>query len=229
MSADPIIDQSDRPELEPSEFFELLGRRINGKMHTGLVARVASFDAARRTVDAKPVFAQRYSNGDRVPMPLLVGVPVAFPGGAGFELTHPLEAGDYVFVSFAERSLDEWQRRGGADLEPADLRRFDLSDGVAVAMLEPPSLAPAVDAENMVIGEREVGGMKITIYADGKVTIGAGAVELLDQITTLLDALELFFAATSGATIEPTLGPAANVTRPIVDAVNTAIKSIKGP
>jgi len=227
-------DQRLEDDLEASAFIDLLTQNINGKMHTGLVCRVEKFSGSGRpTIDVLPVTKARFSDGTRFELPVLPGVPVHYPAGGGLGMTFPLSAGDEVFVSFNERSIDEWKAQGGTGIEPRDLRRFDLSDGVAVSHHN----VTDVDASNLVVGELPT-GMQMCI-GSGQVSIGTPTVELLteiatslNQLNTSLTALVTFATATSAAAVEPTLAPASSslvaaLTAPLVN-LTAAIAKIQG-
>lgn len=108
------------------------------RVHTSLPGIIESYDAATQTATVKiPIrFSRRDPDtGERVPYepPPLPNVPVAWPAGGGgaYSDTWPLERGDEVWLSFAERSIDEWVLTDGDLVTPADVRRFSLSDAVA--------------------------------------------------------------------------------------------------
>ncbi len=65
-------------------------------------------------------------------IPPIANVPVIFPRATGYADTFPLTVGDSVLVFFAERSIDEWKSTGNASNDAQDIRRFDLSDAVAI-------------------------------------------------------------------------------------------------
>ena len=230
MSADPFIEQESEPQLELSELVDRISVAANGKMHTGLVCKVVAFDAARRTVDVDPVVKQRYTDGTRAPIGILPNIPIGYQSGGGFAVTFPIAVGDHVFVSFAERSIDEWLAQGGDEIEPRDLRRFSLSDGVAVALLESPGLTTPVDGSNMVIGQTSALGAKVTIYASGKVTIGTSAAELLALFGATLTALNTFAAAiVTGTGLPAPTAAAASVLVTQLTGISTLLDTIKGP
>ena len=230
MSADPFIEQADEPQLELSELVDRISVAANGKMHTGLVCKVVAFNAARRTVDVDPVVKQRYTDGTRAPIGILPNIPVGYQSGGGFAVTFPIAVGDHVFVSFAERSLDEWSAQGGSEIEPRDLRRFSLSDGVAVALLESPGLTTPVDGSNMVIGQTSALGARLTIYANGKITIGTSAAELLTLFDATLGALNTFAAAiVTGAGLPAPTAAAASTLVTQVTGIKALLDTIKGP
>lgn len=111
-----------------------LDARLAG-LWTALPGIVQSFDAATQTVSVQPAIqaARILTDGTRetVTLPLLVDVPVVFPGGGGLVLTMPVAAGDEALVVFSARCIDAWWQSGG--VQPAmEARLHDLSDGFAL-------------------------------------------------------------------------------------------------
>jgi len=99
------------------------------------VQAVAFTGAKRMTITAQPTVRVRVRQADGtlkfVQLPLLVDVPVVFPGGGGFTLTFPLAQGDECLVVFADRCIDGWWQSGGVQ-NPPEIRLHDLSDGFAI-------------------------------------------------------------------------------------------------
>lgn len=114
------------------------------KIRTALPGRVVSYDHAtqRATIGlavrskVRDPLTGAITNADT---PLIPNVPILFPGGTGYAVTFPLTAGDPVLVLVCERSLDEWKATGNASNDAQDVRRFNLSDAVAI----PGSISPA--------------------------------------------------------------------------------------
>lgn len=120
------------PETLPLE--ELIKKAIRteiARVHTQVPGRVISYDGSNNTAKIQLIVEHSRLDPDtdeRIyykPAPL-VNVPVVFPA----ILTWPIESGDAGWVQFAERSIDEYQAAGRDDVQPADTRRFDLSDAV---------------------------------------------------------------------------------------------------
>ncbi len=230
--AEPFVAQSDEVVDTLSDLFDVLETSIKGSIHTGLVAVVSSYDAATQTCEAQPVVKARFDNGDTFRIPVIPRIPVMFPSGGGFAITWPLEAGDFVFLSFAERSIDEWKATATQSTTPGDLRRFDLSDAVAYPGVASPRrpLLSATD-DTMVIGEDNPLGLQIKIK-DGTITIGTPLVEVLNQLSTLIGYIANAETATA-------LGPSPLLTKvngipppvpikPLADAMQLLIDSITG-
>ena len=66
-----------------------------------------------------------------VQLPLLVNVPVVFPGSSDFELKFALEQNDECLVLFSDLSIDNFWEKGSLQ-NPVEVRRHDLSDGMAI-------------------------------------------------------------------------------------------------
>jgi hypothetical protein len=124
---------------------ELLAEAVaaaRGSIATAIPATVLEYDPVRQAALVKPAISGRYQDpntGALVPFPLppIANVPVAFPSGGGCSITWPLVAGDTVYLVIADSSIDEWKATGNQENLPADVRRFDLTDAVAIPALRP--------------------------------------------------------------------------------------------
>lgn len=242
--AEPFIAQSDEVVDTLSDLFDVLETSIKGSIHTGLVAVVSSYDAASQTCEAQPVVKARFDNGDRFQIPVIPRIPVMFPSGGSFAITWPLEAGDFVFLSFAERSIDEWKAAGTQSTTPSDLRRFDLSDAVAYpGVVSPRSPLLSATDDSMVIGEDNPLGLQIKIK-DGTITIGTPTAEFLSltvdallEVVTAWAAVQTFATACKASVTDPVLAAAALALETVLltqttvadlSAIITQLETIKG-
>ena len=141
------------------------------EVHTCLPGEVVSYDGQFATV--RPTLAKQLANGDTLPAPKIVRVPICWPvgdiGGAKALITVPLKPGDPVEIRFCERALDDWL--SGLDGAPNDPRQFDLSDAFATP-LHRPGAGLVADLQNVSL---QYGPGSIKISPDGKVTIVAPA------------------------------------------------------
>lgn len=113
---------------------------------TALPCIIKSVNLANQTCEAVPAIQGRVQSRDGNPpfpgatldvvpwwwvtLPVLVDVPIVFPGGGGYTLTFPVTAGDEALVVFASRCIDAWWQSGGIGVQ-AEFRMHDLSDGFA--------------------------------------------------------------------------------------------------
>lgn len=130
---------------DPEEMLRSFVEAMLSRVWTALPGRISSFNPSKQTVEVQPAFNGQVMQTDgsfaALEMPLLVDIPVVFPGGGGATWTFPIKAGDECLVVFAARCIDNWyaqgyQPRTGPDANPAntppDVRTHDLSDGFAI-------------------------------------------------------------------------------------------------
>ena len=162
----------DRRERTPDQV-EATRAALDGKqaeIWTALPGIVESFDPVAMTVAVQPAVKGQIEDesgeSSSVNLPLLVDVPVVFPSGGGFTLTHPVKKGDEALVIFSSRCIDGWWQEGGVGGAP-DERMHDLSDGMAIVgpRSQAGRLTPAVDAENVQL-RTDDGKAHITMMPD---------------------------------------------------------------
>lgn len=106
-----------------------------GAIHISMPGRVESYNAADGSVNVQPLIRNRFetAEGDMVQqtLPVIVGVPVLFPGLGANSLTFPINRGDLVLLLFTHKSLASWLRRGGTIDDTGELGST-LDDAVAL-------------------------------------------------------------------------------------------------
>jgi hypothetical protein len=156
------------------------------ELHTALPAEVVSFDASLNTVNVQPSIKRKFSDGSLVNLPVIQNVPVCFPRGGDGILSFPIRAGDSVLLVFSERSLDVWWAKGGT-VDPADARKHNLSDAIAI-----PGVYPRTRASGRVSASHvrlENGNASMELQANGKFKIGnLSGEELFDLLSQLAQA-----------------------------------------
>ena len=129
-------------------------------MHTCMVARVQSYDAAKQVADLVPVVrhAVEQPDGSTVyeELPVLPAVPIAFPRAGAWFIGFPVTPGDFVVVHVFDAAHEHWRAGDGAAQHPGDLRRRSLGSVVAYPVNCYPAEsklahAPA-QSTNLVIG-----------------------------------------------------------------------------
>ena len=108
---------------QPGQKEQMLKDSIMEAVHVAIPCEVVSYSAEDQTIKAQPLI--REWNSAEKP-PVLMDVPVFFPGGFSFDVT----AGDECLVVFADSCIDGWFQNGGVST-PLVARRHDLSDGFA--------------------------------------------------------------------------------------------------
>lgn len=206
-------------------FADVIRRAIDARLaevHTAIPAKVEAFDAATQLAEVKPlVQAERIDEtGARVvePLPVIVGVPVVFPGANGFRVTFPITQGDTVLLVFSEASIDNWLEQG-TDVDPGTPRRFHIKDAIAIPGLHPKSKAwTGVSGADMTLGKD--GGPQVVVksstielggHADDPPTDAVALASKVEQdLNTLKNAINSAPVAPNdgGATFKAALGAA---------------------
>lgn len=124
---------------------------------------VQSYNPENNTVEVQPAIRERLvdDKGNVIyqALPLLINVPVVFPKVVGVGITFPLKKNDQCLVVFSDLSIDNFWQKGSVQ-NPVEIRRHDLSDGIAIPCSL--SLTQATVVEN-----------NLTIsYGDTKIVIG---------------------------------------------------------
>lgn len=105
------------------------------KVHVAVPGIVQSYDKNSQTVEVQPALTERTltpeNNVKYIKYPLLVNVPVLFPQASNCSITFPIQKGDECLVIFSDLALDTWWQSGGVQ-NPVEVRRHDLSDGIAI-------------------------------------------------------------------------------------------------
>ncbi len=134
------------------------------KLNTSFVGVVVSYNEITQEADIKPVVRKKRRNvqlGEEstVSIPTLLCVPIAWPGGDGSSIVSGLAKGDSVVCIVADRSIEDWQISGLADIFPLSDRRFDLSDVFAFPCIRPtvaPLLPTAYKKGSLVLAAAEI-------------------------------------------------------------------------
>lgn len=173
---------------------EFLDDGINAKLldvHTCIPGIVVRFDAEKQIADIQPALKRKFSETQIEPLPVVTNVPVVYPRSSNSIMYFPLNKGDSVLLLFAERSIDRWISQGGI-VDPADVRKHHLSDGICVPGLFPSSQPFSVSKkENLCI---EFGDAKLTLSEAGKFSMGSKGnpqAELFDIISKTLQELSI--------------------------------------
>lgn len=186
------------PILSPS-LAELITQAIESRLaelHTGLPAKVISFDASKQICNVQPLLLRviilEDGSLEEQSLPQITNVPVHFPSAGGWSLIFPLKRDDIVFLTFAERSLDKWMEADpGQEVDPVETHKHDLSDAICI-----PGIRPRTDpiADLAGLGDAcrlgfDGGDPAIVLRSDGTIEIGEGATESLLLGETLIAAL----------------------------------------
>lgn len=100
-------------------------------LHTCLPGIIQSYDPVTNTASVQPAIQRVWVVDGPANLPLIVDVPVYFPGGGNFAVTFPVSKGDECILVFSERCIDFWHVSGSLN-PPAVYRLHDISDAFAL-------------------------------------------------------------------------------------------------
>lgn len=146
-----------------AELHQQSARAAAGQVKVALPAYVLSYDRDEQRATIQIAISYRVvddrgeeTHRARPPVPR---VPVQWQGA-----TWDLEAGDWGLAVFCDRSIDEWLQTGETSVEPADSRRFDVSDAVFLPGLRPfsdPLPAAAIGEGAVVLWDRGTSDLRL--------------------------------------------------------------------
>jgi len=195
-------------------------------IHTCLPGIVKSFDPATNKATIQPALNKSYASGT-MEMPVLENVPIMFPKNVFF----PVSAGDYVLLLFSERSIDLWLSVGG-QVTPADPRKFNLSDAIAIPGLQP--FTADFSGNNGEDYSISFAGSSISIKPNGDIIIKTGnKVAIGNAVTEVLDIISQTLALISSPTAVPAIPSGGSPPQPLTIAAQATmlqalIDAIKG-
>jgi hypothetical protein len=124
-------------------------------IHTALIGKVISFDAVNQKVKVQPVLKRKYKNKEPGLLAVVDEIPVLFLGSGDWWITFDVKPDSYVLLIVSERSLDIWTNQGGL-VDPADSRKFNLNDAIAIPGINPlpDIIIPPVESDCISIRNR---------------------------------------------------------------------------
>lgn len=201
---------------------QLLKQAIENRLldvHTALIAKVESYDAAKQQVSVSPVLKRTIKTLDdetvQEQLPILSEVPVLFPRAGGYFISFPIQPGDFVQLVFNESNIDEWN----ANSSPNDIysERFGLQGAVAIPGVSPES-KPLSGAHKMNFVAGKDNGVQLHIDGE-KIRLGsADASEALAiasrveaEVNKIITAFNTHVHAGNGVATTPSMSPVANI------------------
>jgi hypothetical protein len=189
-------------------------------VHTAIPGKITKYEAGTKKASVKPLVQHTFPDGTSVPMPVIDGVPVIFPGSTDFVLSFPLKAGDGCLILFSEKALDNWANSAMADSLPGDPRKFAMTDAICIPGLftfqQPGKIGNGDDVEILYKGAA------ITITADGDITLNGDSKSFVTH-DELSNALSSFLSSLNAHThTVDTTGTAAPMVPPLTLDISTA-------
>lgn len=171
------LDQEPIGEVQPS-ISDVIVHAIHNQManfHQGLPARVVKFYGEAK-VDVQILLMRAFldpeGNYRSFVFPIIKEVPVIYPGGGGFVIKFPLKVDDIVYLTFAERSMDDWLLAPtSSPVLPSDRRKFDINDAVCIPGLRQFTDNLKITDNSIVIGLED--GTSIIEISANRINLGA--------------------------------------------------------
>lgn len=103
------------------------------RLFTAIPGRVVgSPDLKSQRCDVQILVDRVTVEGEPQRHPLLLNVPIIFPGSKTSQLTFPIDDGDTVMLVFSQRSIDRFKLGSSNGHVPADFRKYSRNDAVAI-------------------------------------------------------------------------------------------------
>lgn len=203
-----INDRDSISDDNESLLHEIIRYHIHN-IHTSQPCTVTSFNKDNQTVNVRPGVA-RDLKGQLTAIPILKGVPIAYPSGSDFSMTWPLKKGDTGIIVFSESSIDNWLENNTPVVNPQDTRMHSYSDAMFIPGIRKYSKSLDIDDKNVIIknglGEIEISpkgnidikanNLKFSMDSSGKFEINGVSGNFVDL---LVSALEKISVASQGA------------------------------
>lgn len=116
-------------------------------------------------------------------MPVIPDVPICFPGGGGFTMTFPVQAGDEGLIIFADRCIDAWWQSGNPGNPPqpqpqVERRMHDLSDAFFIPGVRSQVRLPSGGYNATKAQLRSDDGTVVIEAGAGEITLSAATINL---------------------------------------------------
>ncbi len=118
-----------------SQLYENLIKKVGFNLRCCVPGIIQSYDSVHNIADIQPAVREQVLNYDNTVqytnLPLLINVPILFPSCSAGSIKFLLKQGDECLVLFSDLSYDNFWQKGNVQ-NPIEVRRHDLSDGLAI-------------------------------------------------------------------------------------------------
>lgn len=127
-----------------------LEEKIVAEINCVAIGKIETVKYDEQTVEVLIVYKRLLNNGDVQSYPLLLDVPFFVLQGGGSFIEMPITKGDFCIVLFNDRNYSTWWDSGN-EREPENARKHSLSDGIALAGINPKTKVFDLDGEKVRI------------------------------------------------------------------------------
>lgn len=171
---------------DDSQLYENIIKKVNFNLRCCIPGVIQQYDPKTNTASIQPAIREEIVNEDNtvqyMNLPILVNVPIIFPSCSVGSIKMLLKQGDECLVLFSDLSIDNFWKYANVQ-NPIEVRRHDLSDGIAIpCVLSQPNTKP-FNGTGMEITSGE---SKISITNNGITFSDQSGTITLEQIIKLL-------------------------------------------
>lgn len=171
---------------DDSQLYENIIKKVNFNLRCCIPGVIQQYDPKTNTASIQPAIREEIVNEDNtvqyMNLPILVNVPIIFPSCSIGSIKMLLKRGDECLVLFSDLSIDNFWKYANVQ-NPIEVRRHDLSDGIAIpCVLSQPNTKP-FNGTGMEITSED---SKISITKDGITFSDKNGTITLKQIIRLL-------------------------------------------
>lgn len=171
---------------DDSQLYENIIKKVNFNLRCCIPGVIQQYDPKTNTASIQPAIREEIVNEDNtvqyMNLPILVNVPIIFPSCSIGSINMLLKQGDECLVLFSDLSIDNFWKYANVQ-NPIEVRRHDLSDGIAIpCVLSQPNTKP-FNGTGMEITS---GKSKISITNNGITFTDQNGTITLEQIIRLL-------------------------------------------
>lgn len=171
---------------DDSQLYENIIKKVNFNLRCCIPGVIQQYDPKTNTASIQPAIREEIVNEDNtvqyMNLPILVNVPIIFPSCSIGSIKMLLKKGDECLVLFSDLSIDNFWKYANVQ-NPIEVRRHDLSDGIAIpCVLSQPNTKP-FNGTGMEITSED---SKISITKDGITFSDKNGTITLEQMIKLL-------------------------------------------
>lgn len=120
---------------DDSQLYENIIKKVNFNLRCCIPGVIQQYDPKTNTASIQPAIREEIVNEDNtvqyMNLPILVNVPIIFPSCSIGSIKMLLKQGDECLVLFSDLSIDNFWKYANVQ-NPIEVRRHDLSDGIAI-------------------------------------------------------------------------------------------------
>lgn len=171
---------------DDSQLYENIIKKVNFNLRCCIPGVIQQYDPKTNTASIQPAIREEIVNEDNtvqyMNLPILVNVPIIFPSCSIGSIKMLLKQRDECLVLFSDLSIDNFWKYANVQ-NPIEVRRHDLSDGIAIpCVLSQPNTKP-FNGTGMEITSED---SKISITKDGITFSDKNGTITLEQMIKLL-------------------------------------------